>query len=62
MVYGEIFEALFLQADVNCDGVISGPEAINFFKATNIPQPTLAKVLHHSNIRLYTRDSISSII
>jgi hypothetical protein len=44
MVHEEIFEAFFLQADMDCDGVISGLEAINFFKATNIPQPTLAKI------------------
>jgi len=54
MVHAEIFEAFFLQADADCDGVISGPEAVNFFKATNIPQSTLAKVLQYSNIRLHT--------
>jgi hypothetical protein len=50
MAHAEVFEAFFLQADADCDGVISGPEAVNFFKAIDLSQPVLAKVLHHSNV------------
>lgn len=55
MAHAEVFDAFFLQADVDCDGVISGPEAVNFFKATDLPQPTLAKVLHHSWSAILTK-------
>jgi hypothetical protein len=48
MAYAEVFEAFFRNADVDHDGRISGVEAINFFRAADLPQPTLAKVRHRS--------------
>lgn len=50
MAHIDVFEVFFLQADTNGDGVISGPEAVDFFKASGLPQLTLAKVSCHPNV------------
>ncbi|XP_016457705.2 uncharacterized protein LOC107781505 [Nicotiana tabacum] len=38
------FEAYFRRADFDQDGRISGPEAVAFFKGSNLPQPVLAQI------------------
>lgn len=48
MAYADVFEAFFVNADMDRDGRINGSEAINFFRAAELSQPTLAKVLHCS--------------
>ncbi|KAG0589328.1 hypothetical protein KC19_1G013500 [Ceratodon purpureus] len=49
MAFAEAFEALFLIADADRDGYISGGEAINFFRSADLPQPTLAKMWEFAN-------------
>ena len=40
----DAFERYFQIADANKDGVISGAEAVGFFKGSGLPQATLAQV------------------
>ncbi|GKG57762.1 epidermal growth factor receptor substrate 15-like protein 1, partial [Tanacetum coccineum] len=39
----EKFEEYLRRADLDKDGRISGAKAVAFFKASNLPKPTLAK-------------------
>lgn len=41
----EQFELYFRRADMDQDGRITGPEAVAFFQATNLPKQVLAQVL-----------------
>lgn len=43
------FEAFFRRADLDGDGRISGPEAVNFFQGSNLPQNVLAQVWMHAD-------------
>lgn len=40
----EQFELYFRKADMDQDGRITGPEAVAFFQATNLPKQVLAQV------------------
>lgn len=45
----EQFELYFRRADMDQDGRITGPEAVAFFQATNLPKQVLAQIWTHAD-------------
>ncbi|RHN77245.1 putative EF-hand domain pair protein [Medicago truncatula] len=44
-----LFDAFFRRADLDCDGRISGVEAVSFFQGSGLPQKILAQIWKFAN-------------
>lgn len=49
MATPDLFDAYFRRADVDCDGRISGQEAVSFFQGFNLHREVLAKVWQYAD-------------
>ncbi|KAH7365120.1 hypothetical protein KP509_18G009900 [Ceratopteris richardii] len=49
MAAPDLFDAYFRRADVDCDGRISGQEAVAFFQGANLQREVLAKVWQYAD-------------
>lgn len=58
----EQFELYFRRADMDQDGRITGPEAVAFFQATNLPKQVLAQVLFASRKVVYSCFKLNLIV
>ncbi|KAF2312510.1 hypothetical protein GH714_034914 [Hevea brasiliensis] len=51
MANTDLFDAYFKRADLDCDGQISGAEAVAFFQGSGLPKQVLAQVWMHADQR-----------
>ncbi|KAK4747719.1 hypothetical protein SAY87_014305 [Trapa incisa] len=45
----DLFDSYFRRADLDCDGRISGLEAVSFFQGSGLPKPVLAKIWDYAD-------------